>query len=118
MITKPKLLVITGIAITIVAFGLGVWAATITAPTSIKIIQCMREKDPNQTFTGLDAEGHFEECASQYPLDPTAGLVLGISNLLFWAGIIIVIIAIILIIRNWYLSRNTRSIRSKSRNDG
>ncbi len=45
MITKPKLLLITGIAITIVAFGLGVWAATITAPTSIKIIQCMRERE-------------------------------------------------------------------------
>jgi hypothetical protein len=118
MITKPKLLLIAGIAITIVAFGLGVGAATITAPTSIKIIQCMRENDPNQTFTGPDAEGHFEECASQYPLDATAGFVLGISNLLFWAGIIIVIIAIILIIRSWYVNRNARSIRSKSRNDG
>ena len=114
MITKPKLLFITGIAITIVAFGLGVWAATITAPTSIKIIQCMREKDPNQTFTGLDAEGHFEECASQYPLDPTAALVLGISNLLFWAGIIIVVVAVGWIVRDWYIDRKTtrRSIRN------
>src|SRR5688572_31150218 len=94
MITKPKLLLITGIAITAVSLGLGAWAATITAPTSIKIIQCMREKDPNQTFTGPDAEGQFKECASQYPLDPTATLVLGISNLLFWAGIIIVVVAV------------------------
>jgi hypothetical protein len=52
----------------------------------------MREKNPNQTFTGLDAESHFEECASQYPQDPTtAGFVLGISTLLFWADIIILV---------------------------
>ena len=76
----------------------------------------MREKDPNQTFTGLDAEGHFEECASQYPLDPTAALVLGISNLLFWAGIIIVVVAIGWIVRDWYIDRkSTRSIRRTDR---
>ena len=114
-ITKPKLLLIIGIAIAGVSLGLGAWAATITTPTSIKIIQCMREKDPNQTFTGLDAEGHFEECASQYPLDPTAALVLGISNLLFWAGIIIVVVAIGWIVRDWYIDRKTRSVRTEHR---
>ena len=72
MITKPKLLLITGIAITIVAFGLGVWAATITAPTSIKIIQCMREKNPNQTFTGLDADlVWYHNSSSSYRMDST-----------------------------------------------
>jgi hypothetical protein len=56
-----------------------------------------REKDPNQTFTGPDAECQFKECASQYRLDPTAAaLVLGIINALFWAGIIIVVVPI-----NW-----------------
>jgi hypothetical protein len=76
-----------------------------------------RKKDPNQTFTGLDAEGHFEKCASQYPLDPTAGFVLGISNLLFWAGIIIVVVAIGWIGCNWYIDRKTirRSIRTGHR---
>jgi hypothetical protein len=45
----------------------------------------MHEREESKsTFTGLDAESHFEECASQYPLDPTAGFVLGISTLLFW----------------------------------
>ena len=91
----------------------------ITAPTSIKIIQCMREKDLNQTFTGLDAESHFEECASQYPLDPTAGFVLGISTLLFWVGIIIVVEAISWIVYDWYIDRKTttgrRSIRTGHR---
>ena len=86
-------------------------AATITAPTSAKIIQCMREKNPNQTFTGLDAESHFEECSSQYPLDPTAGFVLGISTLLFWAGIIIVIVAIGWIVYGWYIDRKTTTRR-------
>jgi hypothetical protein len=77
----------------------------------------MRDKDPNQTFTGLDAEGHFEECASQYPLDPTAALVLGISNLLFWASIIIVVVAVGWIVRDWYIDRKTtrRSISTKRR---
>jgi hypothetical protein len=76
----------------------------------------MREKDPNQTFTGPDAEGQFKECASQYPLDPTAGFVLGISNLLFWSGIIIVVVAIGWIVRDWYIDRKTRrSIRSERR---
>ncbi|HKG40928.1 MAG TPA: hypothetical protein VKA98_02215 [Nitrososphaeraceae archaeon] len=114
-ITKPKLLLIIGIAIAAVSLGLGAWAATITTPTSIKIIQCMREKDPNQTFTGLDTEGHFEDCASQYPLDPTAALVLGISNLLFWAGIIIIVVAISWIVRDWYIDRKAtrRSIRTR-----
>ena len=53
-----------------------------TSNCTVKIIQCMREREgPNQTFTGLDAQGHFEECASQqYPLDPTAALVLGIKQ--------------------------------------
>ena len=91
-----------------------IWAATITAPTSIKIIQCMREKNPNQTFTGLDAESHFEECSSQYPLDPTAGFVLGISTLLFWAGIIIVVVAMGWLLRNWYIDRKTTTRRSIS----
>jgi hypothetical protein len=36
----------------------------------------MKVKDSNQTFTGLDAEGQFKECASQYSLDPAAALVL------------------------------------------
>ena len=76
----------------------------------------MREKDPNQTFTGLDAEGQFKECASQYPVDPTAALVLGISNLLFWAGIIIVVVAIGWIVRDWYIDRkSTRRIRTDRR---
>ena len=39
------------------------------------------------TITYVDAESHFEECASQYPYDPSAGHVLGVSNLLFWSGI-------------------------------
>ena len=116
-ITKPKLLLIIGIAIAGVSLGLGAWAATITTPTSIKIIQCMREKNPNQAFTGLDAEGQFKEYALQYPLDPTiAALVLGISNLLFWAGIIIVVVAIGWIVRDWYIDRKTtRSISSERR---
>jgi|SRR5215216_4799871 hypothetical protein len=115
-ITKPKLLLIIGIAIAGVSLGLGAWAATITTPTSIKIIQCMREKDPNQTFTGPDAEGQFKECALQYPLDPSAALVLGISNLLFWAGIIIAVVAIGWIVRDWYIDRKTtRSISSEHR---
>ena len=79
----------------------------------------MREKNPNQTFTGPDAEGHFEECAlQQYPLDPTtAALVLGISNLIFWSGIIIVVVAIGWIVYDWYISRKTtrRSISTKRR---
>jgi hypothetical protein len=76
----------------------------------------MREKDPNQTFTGPDAEGQFKECASQYPLDPTAGLVLGISNLLFWAGVIIAVVAIGWIVRDWYIDKKTtRSISSERR---
>jgi hypothetical protein len=37
-----------------------------TSNCTVKIIQCMREREgPNQTFTGLDAQGHFEECALQ-----------------------------------------------------
>jgi hypothetical protein len=75
----------------------------------------MKEKDPNQTFTGPDAEGQFKECASQYPLDPTAAIVLGISNLLFWAGIIIAVVAIGWIVYDWYIDRKTtgRSIRNE-----
>ena len=74
----------------------------------------MREKGQNQTFTGSDVEGHFEECASQYPLDPTAAIVLSISYLLFWAGIIIVLVAIGWMVRNWYIDTKTtrRSIRN------
>jgi hypothetical protein len=75
----------------------------------------MREKNPNQTFTGLDAESHFEECASQYPLDPTARFVLGVSNLLFWSGIIIVVAAIGWIVRAWYIDRKNRSVRTEHR---
>ena len=67
----------------------------------------MREKGQNQTFTGSDAEGHFEECSSQYPLDSTAAIVLGISYLLFWAGIVIVLVAIGWIVRNWYIDRKS-----------
>jgi hypothetical protein len=76
-----------------------------------------REKDPNQTFTGPDAEGQFKECALQYPLDPTAALVLGISNLLFWAGIIIAVAAVGWIVRDRYIDRKTtrRSISTKRR---
>ena len=117
MITKPKLLLIIGIAITIVSFGLGVWAATITAPTIANIIEYMNEKNQNQTFTWPDTQGQLEECALQYPYDPTAGLVLGISNLLFWAGIIIVIVSIIWLIRNWYVDRKNRSIRTERKRD-
>ena len=76
----------------------------------------MKKKDPNQTFTGPDAEGQFKECASQYPLDPTAAIVLGISNLLFWAGIIIAVVAIGWIVYDWYIDRKTttgRSIRNE-----
>ena len=75
----------------------------------------MKEKDPNQTFTGPDAEGQFKECASQYPLDPTAAIVLGISNLLFWAGIIIAVVAIGWIVYDWYIDRKTpgRTIRNE-----
>jgi hypothetical protein len=52
----------------------------------------------------------------QYPLDPTAALVLGISNLLFWAGIIIAVVAIGWIVRDWYIDRKTtRSISSEHR---
>jgi hypothetical protein len=79
----------------------------------------MREKDPNQTFTGIDTQGQFKECASQYPLDTTAALVLGISNLSFWAGIIIVVIIVAIgwIVPNWYIDRKTtRSIRTERRN--
>ncbi len=77
----------------------------------------MREKDQNQTFTGSDAEGHFEECSSQYPLDPTAAIVLSISYLLFWAGIVIVLVAIGWIVRNWYIDTKTtrRNIRTGHR---
>jgi hypothetical protein len=86
-----------------------------TAPTTVKIIECLSKKDPNQTFTGLNLKGQLQECASQYPYNPTAGLVFGISNLLFWAGIIIVIVAIIWIIRDWYVHNGkTASMRSKS----
>jgi hypothetical protein len=78
----------------------------------------MHEREESKsTFTGLDAESHFKECASQYPLDPTAGFVLGISTLLFWAGIIIVVVAIGWIVYGWYIDRNItrRSIRTGHR---
>src|SRR5918996_1602653 len=115
MITKPKLLLIIGIIITAVSLGLGIWAATISAPTTVKIIECLSKKNPNQTtFTGPDIQGQLEECASQYPYDPTAGPVFGISNLLFWAGIIIVVAAIIWIIRNWYVNRKSGGGRRSS----
>ena len=114
MIAKRKLLLIIGIAITGVSLGLGIWAATITAPTTVKIIECLSKKDPNQTFTGPDMQGQLEECASQYPYNPTAGLVFGISNLLFWAGIIIIMVALIWIIRDWYVRRKSGRFGSKS----
>ena len=115
MITKPKLLLIIGIIITAVSLGLGIWAATIAAPTTVKIIECMSKKNPNQTtFTGPEIQGQLEECASQYPYDPTAGPVFGISNLLFWAGIIIVVVAVIWIVRDWYVRRKTGRFGSKS----
>jgi type IV secretory pathway TrbD component len=114
MIAKRKLLLLIGIAITGVSLGVGVWAATMTAPTTVKIIECLSKKDPNQTFTGPNLKGQLEECASQYPYNPTAGLVFGISNLLFWTGIIIVVVAVILIIRDWYVRRKTGSVKSKS----
>ena len=114
MIAKRKLILITGIAITAISVGLGIWAAILAAPTTVKIIECLSKKDPNQTFTGPDIQGHLKDCASQYPYNPTAGLVFGISNLLFWAGIIIVAVAIIWIVRDWYVRRKTGSMRSKS----
>ena len=114
MIAKQKLLLIIGIAITGISLGLGVWAATMTTPTTVKIIECLSKKDPNQTFTGPNFKGQLEECASQYPYNPTAGLVFGISNLLFWAGIIIVVVSVIWIVRDWYVRRKTGSMRSKS----
>ena len=43
--------------------------------------------------------------------DPTAGFVLGISTLLFWAGIIIVIVAIGWIVYGWYIDRKTTTRR-------
>jgi hypothetical protein len=51
----------------------------------------------------------LKKYASQYyPLDPsTAALVLDISNLLFWAGIIIIVVAIGWIVRDWYIDRKT-----------
>jgi hypothetical protein len=52
-------------------------------------------------------KGQLEECASQYPYNPAAGIVFGISNLLFWAGIIMVVVAIIWIIRDWYVRRKS-----------
>jgi hypothetical protein len=63
IIAKQKLLLIIGIAITGVSLGLGVWAATMTAPTTVKIIECLSKKDPNQTFTGLNLKGQLQECA-------------------------------------------------------
>ena len=115
MIAKPKLLLIIGIAITGISVGLGLWAVPITKPTTFKIIQCMSEKNPNETFTGPDLQSQLEECASGYPYDPSAGLVLSVSNLLLLAGIIIDIVAVILFIRDWYhRNRKTGSIKSKS----
>jgi hypothetical protein len=67
------------------------------------------------TITYVDAESHFEECASQYPYDPSAGHVLGVSNLLFWSGIIIVVVAIGWIVCDWYIDRKNRSIRTEQR---
>jgi hypothetical protein len=46
-----------------------------TAPTTVKIIECLSKKDPNQTFTGPDMQGHLKDCTSQYPYNPTAELV-------------------------------------------
>jgi hypothetical protein len=40
----------------------------------------LSKKDLNQTFSGEDTQGQLEECASQYPYNPTAGLVFNISN--------------------------------------
>ena len=115
MIAKPKGLLIIGIVITAVSLGLGIWAAIISAPTTVKIIECMSKKNPNQTtFTGPDIQGQLEECASQYPYDPIAGPIFGISNLLFWAGIIIVVVAIIWIVRNWYVNRKSGDGKSRS----
>jgi hypothetical protein len=113
MIAKRKLILITGIAITAISVGLGIWAAILAAPTTVKIIECLSKKDPNQTFTGPDIQGHLKDCASQYPYNPTAGPLFGISNLLFWAGIITVVIAIIWIIRDWYVRRKTGRLGSK-----
>jgi hypothetical protein len=115
MITRQKLLLIIGISITGVSLGLSIWAVPITRLTAIKIIECMSKKDPNQTFTGPDTQGQLEECASGIHYDPTADLVLVVSNLLFLTGIIIVVGAIIWITRDWYVSsKKTGSIRSKS----
>jgi len=35
----------------------------------------LSKKDPNQTFTGPDMQGHLKDCTSQYPYNPTAELV-------------------------------------------
>jgi hypothetical protein len=71
---------------------------------------------PSQTFTGPNFKGQLEECASQYPYNPAAGIVFGISTLLFWAGIIIVVVAIGWIVRDWYIDRKaTRSIGTERR---
>jgi hypothetical protein len=75
----------------------------------------MREREgPKSNIYRARCRSHFEECASRYPLDPTAGFVLGISTLLIWAGIIIIVVAIGWIVRNWYIDRKTRrrSIRT------
>jgi hypothetical protein len=90
----------------------------VTAPTTVKIIECLSKKDPNQTFTGPNSKGQLEEFASQFPYNPTARLVFGISNLLFWAGIIIVVVAVIWIVRDWYVRRKTGRVGSKSSSSG
>jgi hypothetical protein len=60
-----------------------------------------REEYLNETFTGPDMQSHLEYCASQYPYNPAAGLVLAVSNLLLLAGIVIDVVAVLLIIRYW-----------------
>ena len=77
----------------------------------------MREREGSKlNIYRIRCTRQFEECASQYPLDPTAGFVLGIGTLLFWAGIIIAVVAIGWIVRDWYIDRKTtRSIRTERR---
>jgi hypothetical protein len=60
--------------------------------TQIKHLQSQIHKD------------NSKNCASKYPLDPSAALVLGISNLSFWAGVV-VMATIGWIVRGWYIDR-------------
>jgi hypothetical protein len=77
-----------------------------------------KHKDPdNLKVCYLTCNVLIAPISAWIPLDPTAAVVLGISNLLFWVGIIIVVVvAIGWIVYDWYIDRKTtRSIRSERR---